>query len=297
MAEARRGLGRGLDSLIPGRPSPDPDLGSADGGAAVRGFDRVPLGEVHPNPDQPRRFFDEEALSELAASITEVGVLQPIVVRQRPAGGYELIAGERRLRAAGRAGLTEIPVMIRDEDDPEGLSLVGALIENIQREDLSPLEEAAGFQALLDEHGMTHEEVATAVGKSRSAITNTIRLLQLPAVVQRMVERGDLSAGHGRTLLAIEDQAYLEHVAGRAVAEDWSVRHLEEAVKVRQPDKKTKRRRSSSVRPVEIVELESRLRDQLDTRVKIDYGNKKGTVQIGFGSLEELENLYLRFFS
>lgn len=292
MAEARRGLGRGLDSLFPGSPAPETDTDTATG--AMPGVLSVPLDQIRPNPAQPRRYFGEESLDELAASISQVGVLQPLIVRPSPDGGYELIAGERRLRAAATAELDVVPVVVRTDEDPDGTTIATALIENVQREDLSPLEEAAGYEALLDEHGLTHEEVATAVGKSRSAITNSIRLLQLPAAVQRMVDRGDLSAGHGRALLAVDDTSYMEHVAGRAASEDWSVRRLEEAVKARKGT--PTERRSRAKRPAEIVELETRLRDQLDTRVRIDYGDKKGTLQIGFSSLDDLESLYLRFF-
>ncbi|MPZ51728.1 MAG: ParB/RepB/Spo0J family partition protein [Acidimicrobiia bacterium] len=292
MAEQRRGLGRGLDSLIPGRSSETEEAPVSESSGVVS----LPLDQIQSNPDQPRRYFDEQALGELAASINEIGLLQPILVRPSSSGGYQLIAGERRLRAARMAGLGVVPVVVRDEDDPDGSSLVSALIENVQREDLSPLEEATGYQALLEEHEMTHEAVATAVGKSRSAISNAIRLLQLPAPVQRMVDRGELSAGHGRALLGIDDTAYQEHLAGRVATEEWSVRRLEEAVQARNPQKAKSKRQKKETRPTEIVELESRLRDQLDTRVNINYANEKGTLQIGFASLEDLEKLYFRFF-
>lgn len=292
MAEQRRGLGRGLDSLIPGRSSETEEAPVSESSGVVS----LPLDQIQSNPDQPRRYFDEQALGELAASINEIGLLQPILVRPSSSGGYQLIAGERRLRAARMAGLGVVPVVVRDEDDPDGSSLVSALIENVQREDLSPLEEATGYQALLEEHEMTHEAVATAVGKSRSAISNAIRLLQLPAPVQRMVDRGELSAGHGRALLGIDDTAYQEHLAGRVATEEWSVRRLEEAVQARNPQKAKSKRQKKETRPTEIVELESRLRDQLDTRVNINYANLKGTLQIGFASLEDLEKLYFRFF-
>ena len=219
MAARKSGLGRGLDSLLPvDHP--------------LAGFSTLRLDEIKPNPQQPREHFDPEALQSLADSIAEVGVLQPIVVRPTEEG-YELIAGERRCRAARIADLDEIPAIIRSEDLDESSSLTEALIENVQREDLSPLEEAAGYQQLLTDFGLTHEAVATKVGKSRSAITNTLRLLQLPAPIQGMVGRGDLSAGHARALLAIEDVPYAVHIAERVVAEGWSVRQVEDAVKKR----------------------------------------------------------------
>ncbi|HLT96886.1 MAG TPA: ParB/RepB/Spo0J family partition protein [Acidimicrobiia bacterium] len=280
MATRRAGLGRGLESLIP----------SGEGE-----YRRLKVDDVVPNPDQPRVNFDEAALEELAASVAEVGILQPVIVRPLSDGRFALVAGERRWRAARRAGLTEIPAVIREGDDRAGLT--EALIENLQRQDLGPLEEAAAYRALMEDYGMTHEQVATSVGKSRPAITNTLRLLQLPASIQGLVERGELSAGHARALLSIEDTAYAQHVAARAVAEGWSVRQVEEAARARageQPSTKTKVR---EVRPVEIVELEQRLREQLGSRVDIKYRNQKGKVEISFGSLEDLERIYRRFFT
>ncbi len=283
MAARRSGLGRGLESLIP----------SGDGGGEE--FRHINIDDVAPNPHQPRSAFDATALDELAASIGEVGVLQPVVVRPREDGSFTLIAGERRWRAARRAGLTQIPAVVRTSDDRG--SLTAALIENLQREDLSPLEEAAAYHQLLEEHGMTHDQVASAVGKSRPAVSNTLRLLQLPAVIQGMVERGELMAGHARALLAVEDRAYAEHVARRAVEEGWSVRQVEEAVRARGESKTEPAPRIREVRPVEIIELEQRLRQQLDSKVKIRYRNHRGRVEISFGSLEDLERIYRRFFT
>lgn len=280
MATRRAGLGRGLESLIP----------SGDEALEYR---RLRVEEIIPNPHQPRVNFDESALEELAASVAEVGVLQPVVVRPLDDGRYALIAGERRWRAARRVGLTEIPAMVRTVDDQA--SLTQALIENLQRQDLTPLEEAAAYQELLEEHGMTHEQVATAVGKSRPAVSNTLRLLQLPLPIQGMVERGELSAGHARALLGIEDVAYAEHIAVRAVAEGWTVRQVEEAARARTVATPGAPR-VKEVRPVEIVELEQRLRDQLGSKVNIKYRNQKGKVEISFGSLEDLERIYRRFF-
>lgn len=281
MATRRAGLGRGLESLIP----------SGEGSDEYR---RLKIDEVVPNPDQPRVNFDEETLEELAASVAEVGILQPVVVRPLSNGRYALVAGERRWRAARRAGLTEIPAVIRSGDDQT--SLTHALIENLQREDLGPLEEAAAFQTLLEDHGMTHDQVAKAVGKSRPAISNTLRLLHLPPAIQGLVERGELSAGHARALLGIGDTAYAQHVAARAVAEGWSVRQVEEAARARAGESTETAGRVREVRPVEIVELEQRLRDRLGSKVKIRYGNQKGKVEISFGSLEDLERIYRQFF-
>lgn len=281
MTTRRSGLGRGLESLIPS--------GNQD-----QEFRRLRVDEIIPNPHQPRVNFDEDSLEELTASVGEVGVLQPVVVRALDDGRFALIAGERRWRAAKRVGLSEIPAMVRAADDQA--SLTQALIENVQRQDLSPLEEAAAYQELLEEHGMTHEQVASAVGKSRPAVSNTLRLLQLPAAIQGMVERGELSAGHARALLGIEDSAYAEHVAVRAAAEGWTVRQVEEAARARQATATPSRTRVTEVRPVEIVELEQRLRDQLGSKVDIRYRNQKGKVEISFASLEDLERIYRRFF-
>jgi len=241
--------------------------------------------------------FDEEALASLAASIREVGVLQPIIVRAAEEGSYTLVAGERRWRAARKVGLKEIPAIIRESDDRS--LLTEALVENLQREDLSPLEEATAYQELLEDFGLTHEEVGTRVGKSRSAITNSLRLLQLPAAIQGKLERGELSAGHARALLGLEDKKFAEHIAERAVEEGWSVRQVEDAVRARNQavsDHHTGRSLSPA-RPVAIVELERRLRDQLSTRVKIKYANDRGKLVIDFSSLDDLERIYRRFFS
>ncbi len=281
MATRKAGLGRGLESLIPS-------------GGAENEFQRLRVDEIVPNPRQPRVGFDEDSLDELAASVAEVGVLQPVVVRRLEDGRFSLIAGERRWRAARRVGLREIPAVIRSADEKG--SLTEALIENLQREDLTPLEEAAAFRDLLENHGMSHEQVATAVGKSRPTVSNTLRLLQLPPAIQGMVERGELSAGHARALLGIEDTAYAEHVAARAVAEGWTVRQVEEAARSRTPGERAPAR-VREVRPVEIVELEQRLRDRLDSRVDIKYRNQKGKVEIAFGSLEDLERIYRTFFT
>jgi len=283
-AGARKaGLGRGLDALIPtDRP--------------VAGFAEIPVEAIRPNPRQPRRSFDDEGLEELAASITAVGVLQPIVVRDAGDGTYELVAGERRLRAAGLAGLASIPAVIRGEHDDE-TSLTQALIENLQREDLSPLEEAAAYRQLLEDFGLTHEEIAGRVGKSRSAVTNTLRLLQLPGPIQALLEEGAISAGHARALLGLGDAGAAVHVARRAAAEGWSVRQTEEAVRRHRGEARRRRPAATTPRPAAIIELEERLAEYLETRVAIDYTGKGGKMVVRFSSLDDLERIYRRFFA
>ncbi|MGI8518518.1 MAG: ParB/RepB/Spo0J family partition protein [Acidimicrobiia bacterium] len=277
----KRGLGRGLESLIP--------VGLSDAG-----FAHIGLGQIRPNPHQPRSSFDEEALEGLAESIRSVGVLQPVVVRPDPDGGYLLVAGERRWRAARRAGLTQIPAVIRSGEDAAWLT--EALVENLQRSDLTPLEEAAAFRQLLEDFGLTHDEVAQRVGKSRATVTNSMRLLSLPAAIQARLESGELSAGHARALAGIDDRAFAEHVARRAVAEGWSVRQVEEAVRLRKGES-TSRPRAREVRPAEIIELEMRLADRLDSRVKVDFKSGRGAVHIDYRSLEDLERLYRRLMT
>ncbi len=285
MATRRSGLGKGLEALIP------------KGEAHHEGYAIIPVDRVSPNPHQPRTRFDEEALASLAASIAEVGVLQPIIVRESEEEAYTLVAGERRWRAARKVGLREIPAIIRDSDDRA--LLTEALVENLQREDLSPLEEATAYQELLDDFGLTHEEVGRRVGKSRSAVTNSLRLLLLPAGIQGKLERGELSAGHARALLGLEDQKFAQHIADRAVAEGWSVRQVEEAVRARNEATRQapRGREHRSARPAAIVELEQRLRDELSTRVRINYAGDRGRLVIDFTSLDELERIYRRFFS
>ncbi len=285
MATRRSGLGRGLEALIP------------KGEENHLGFAVIPIDRVSANPHQPRSMFDEEALASLAASIVEVGVLQPIIVREAEEGSYTLVAGERRWRAARKVGLTEIPAIIRESDDRS--LLTEALVENLQREDLSALEEATAYQELLEDFGLTHEEVGNRVGKSRSAITNSLRLLQLPAAIQGKLERGELSAGHARALLGLEDRKFAEHIADRAVEEGWSVRQVEDAVRSRNQavSEDHSGRRATPARPAAIVELEQRLRNQLSTRVKIKYANDRGKLVIDFSSLDDLERIYRQFFS
>ncbi len=283
MAARKSGLGRGLDALIPvERPQ--------------HGFAQIRLDRIRPNPNQPRARFDDEALGELTASIREVGVLQPIVVRPDDEDGrYVLIAGERRWRAAEQAGLDDVPAMIRQETD-DTLTLTEALIENVQREDLSPLEEAAAYRQLMEDFAMTHEQIAVGVGKSRSAVTNTLRLLQLPATVQGLLERGAISAGHARALLGLDDESYAAHIADTAAAEGWSVRQVEEAVRARHGAPPKRRAPSTEPRPAAIIELERRLSDHLGSKVKIDYGARGGRMTVRFSDLDDLERIYKAFF-
>jgi ParB family chromosome partitioning protein len=285
MAAARKGLGRGLDALLA--------VDTSDKGAAGA----VPVDQIDPNPQQPRTNFDETALESLAASIREVGVLQPIVVGPPGDDGrYVLIAGERRLRAAKLAGLDEIPAVIRESD--QEARLVEAVIENVQREDLGPIEEAEAYQRLMEDFGMTHDEVAKRVGKSRSAVTNAVRLLNLPGQIQGLLADGRLSAGAGRALLGLDDQAYAITIAEKAATEQWSVRQVEEAVKDRRDGPAAKepaplRSLKPKERAAEIIALEERLADALATSVKIDYSKRGGgKMVIKFGSLDDLERIY-----
>lgn len=281
MAARKGGLGRGLDALIP-QDHP------------VDGYGQIPVGLIETNPNQPRQGFDDELLRELAASIAAVGLLQPIVVRS-VGDGYVLVAGERRLRAVKDLGWDEVPAVIREATD-DATNLTEALVENLQREDLSPLEEAAAFAELLEEYGMTHEQVAERVAKSRSAVTNTVRLLQLPTDIQAMLADGSLSAGHARALLGGEDESYAIHIAQRAVAEGWSVRRVEEAMRLRSTQTSGGRSGSGSVRPAEIIELEDRLQDRLGTKVRIDYRGKGGKITIRYSSPDDLERIYRHLF-
>ena len=281
MAARKGGLGRGLETLIPV-------------GEVHEGFASVALDDIDANPQQPRKHFDDEGLSGLADSIREVGVLQPVVLRAKEDGRYELVAGERRCRAARLAGLNDVPAIVRT-DTGAAHSLTEALIENVQREDLTPLEEAAAYRQLIDDFGLTHEEVASGVGKSRSAVSNTLRLLQLPAAIQGMVERSELAAGHARALLGLEDEAYAINVARRASDEGWSVRQVEDAVRARSEQTRPKPR-IPKVRPAAIIELEERLAEHLATRVKIDYGARGGKLVVGFTSLDDLERIYRKFY-
>lgn len=284
----RSGLGKGLGALIP------PEAVDGGAGPEVSSLREVAVANIRPNPHQPRHHFDEESLSALAASIRELGVLQPPLVRALGDGAYELIAGERRWRAAKRAGLTTIPVLVREADDLS--SLEQAVVENLHRQDLNPLEEAAAYTQLIEDFSLTHDQLATRVGKSRAAITNTLRLFQLPPSIQRLVAEGQLSAGHARTLLGTPDRAFQESLAKRVVTEGLSVRATEEAVRARTGSLEgggpREGRGAPGLRQPGMHELEELLSEHLETRVRVEEGAKKGRVVIEFADLDDLERIY-----
>jgi ParB family chromosome partitioning protein len=265
----------------------------------------IPVGDLSPNPNQPRVHFDEESLSDLSASIREIGVLQPLLVRQLADGTYQLIAGERRWRAAQRAGLATVPAVVKTTDDMS--SVEQALVENLHRQDLAPLEEAGAYQQLIDDFSLTHDDVAKRVGKSRSSITNSLRLLALPAAIQAFLADGKLSAGHAKALLGTPDRAFQEQLARRAAAEGWSVRAIEEAIRDRggegatavvKPGKTDDGSTSgggtvTKLPPAGLLELENQISEYLSTRVSVKMNsNKKGSVTIEFAGLDDLERLY-----
>ena len=303
----RRGLGRGLGSLIPTAPAagqegddpgaePRPDERNAHTPSApatdlVAGayFAELPPSRIRPNHAQPRQVFDEESMAELVHSITEVGLLQPIVVRKVGDEDYELVMGERRWRAAQEAGLETIPAIVRETDDDAMLR--DALLENLHRSQLNPLEEAAAYAQLLEDFDCTHDELASRIGRSRPQISNTLRLLRLTPAVQRRLAAGVLSAGHARSLLAIEDDELQDRLAQRVVAEGISVRGLEELVAVGETGSPTARQvRRKPVAPG-LTELADRLSDRLETRVKVDLGQRKGKITVEFASMEDLQRI------
>jgi ParB family chromosome partitioning protein len=318
MSTPRRGLGRGLGSLIPTGPSKTAVLEPptpADSGAAAASPSGVESSEtsaapspqeelaavdgayfaelsptaITPNPRQPRTVFDEEAMAELVHSIREVGLLQPIVVRSIAPDRYELIMGERRWRAAQEAGLPAIPAIVRETKDDALLR--DALLENLHRAELNPLEEAAAYEQMLDDFGCTHEELASRIGRSRPQISNTLRLLKLSVPVQRRVAAGVLSAGHARTLLGVEDPARQDALAARVVAEGISVRGLEELVAVgdgAEPATKTTRQRVSAPG---LAEIADRLETRFETRCKVTLGRAKGRITVEFASLDDLQRI------
>jgi ParB family chromosome partitioning protein len=318
MNARRGGLGRGLGALIPAAAPAGEGAPAADGGgdsepprpaspqtffpaptepAAVAGAVLVELavGDIHPNPRQPRQVFDEEALAELVVSLREVGMLQPIVVRRvdtgTPSGAstpYELVMGERRWRAAQQAGLERIPAIIRDTSDDAMLR--DALLENLHRSQLNALEEAAAYQQLLTEFGVTHEELASRIGRSRSQVSNTIRLLGLPAAAQRRVAAGVLSAGHARALLALPTPEAIEALATRIVAEGLSVRAVEELVSMNVGTDRRRggRPRTTPVQPPAALELASRVSDRLDTAVHVEFGRAKSRLVVEVADLDDL---------
>ncbi len=277
----------------PRRPDPVPDEPTYEFEGVVAGayFAEIPVGSITPNPRQPRQVFDEEALAELVHSLKEVGLLQPIVVRPLGDERYELIMGERRWRAAQDAGFDAIPAIVRETEDEK--LLLDALLENLHRASLNPLEEAAAYDQLLRDFECTHEALAARIGRSRSQVTNTVRLLKLPPTVQRRVAAGVLSAGHARALLAIDDPAGQERVAGRIVAEGLSVRAVEELVTLGETGSRQaarKPRAGKRIAPA-LDELASSLSDSWDTRVKVQLGQKRGRIVVEFASVEDLERI------
>jgi ParB family transcriptional regulator, chromosome partitioning protein len=326
--QRKGGLGRGLAALIPTAPAQADGAGSSTANAGApgratavvpsptipaptqpRGSERatepvaplpvggavyreIDLAAVQPNAKQPRTQFDEEALAELEHSIREFGLLQPIVVREIASGSYELVMGERRWRAAQRAGLTRLPAIVRNTGDDAMLR--DALLENIHRVQLNPLDEAAAYEQLLAEFGVTQTELADRLGRSRPVVTNTIRLLKLPVSVQRRVAAGVLSAGHARALLGVEDPGQQEDLAARIVAEGMSVRATEEAVVLLRrdsPSSSTKPVRRKPMQAPGLQDLAERLSDTFDTRVKVELGQRKGRIVVEFGSVEDLERI------
>ena len=281
----RSGLGRGLSSLIPA------DF-TADSGV----YQEIDIKEVVPNRYQPREHFDEETLTSLSRSITEIGVIQPIVVRELEEGQYELIAGERRWRAAKRANLAAIPAIIRTSDDLS--SLETAVVENLHRQDLNPLEEAAAYQQLVEEFGLTQDDVAQRVGRSRSAVANTLRLLYLPPMVQRLLIEGQLSAGHARALLATPDRSEQERLATQIVEEGLTVRQIEEMLREEDPtepadeDESAVEQTIPKVPDAGVLELEELLAVRLDTRVAVKLGKGPGKLVVDFADVDDLERIY-----
>ena len=316
----RSGLGKGLDALIPTNRNNGGAINStntSDGTSteSATGLKDIAVNAIDPNPNQPRVHFDEASLAELTASISAIGVLQPILVRPEGNDRYQLIAGERRWRAASRAGLQMIPAIVRVTDDVS--SVEQALVENLHRQDLTPLEEAAAYQQMLEDFNMTHEQVASKVGKSRSAITNALRLLGLPPSIQSLLADGRLSAGHAKALLGTPDRLLQEQLAKRAVEMGWTVRGVEEAVRESQPAStnsgggsgtgntgkgsgksttstgtKSTGAKTSALRPPGLLELEGLLAEHLQTSVGVTMSGKHGKVTIDFADLEDLERIY-----
>lgn len=277
MAKKQSGLGKGLGALMLENATDE-----------MVATNTLPLNEIIPNKDQPRKTFDEGALEELADSIRRHGVLQPLLVRPLPAGGYQLVAGERRWRASRMAQLKEVPVVIKELTDTQTMEI--AIIENLQREDLNPIEEAEGLQALIDRCGFTQEEVATSVGKSRPAIANSLRLLKLPQEVRDMTRNGEISAGHARALLAFDNEAMIYEAAQNIIKNNLTVRDVERLAKIKESSStvsvKRNRRRDSFYDEVELS-----LSEVLGRKVKVYNGRGKGTLEIEFYSAEDLRNI------
>ena len=276
MAKKMSGLGKGLGALML-ENSTDEMLTENE----------LPINEIIPNRDQPRKTFDEAAIEELAQSIKQHGVLQPLLVRPIPSGGYQLVAGERRWRACRIAGLNKVPVVIKELTDTETMEI--AIIENLQREDLNPIEEAEGLQALIDKCGYTQEEVAVSVGKSRPAIANSLRLLRLPQEVRDMTKNGDISAGHARALLAFDNEAMMLEAAKNSVSNKMTVRDVERLAKIKETDEP--RRRRTRRRDSFYDEVELSLSETLGRKVKVYTGRGSGTLEIEFYSQEDLKEL------
>jgi ParB family chromosome partitioning protein len=284
----RRGLGRGLESLI---PSSSADA-RASGLKEIEGarFAEIPLDQIVANPRQPRQVFDEDHMAELVHSIKEVGLLQPVVVREVAKDRYELIMGERRWRATGKAGLGTIGAIVRDTSDEDLLR--DALLENLHRSQLNPLEEASAYQQLLEDFGCTHEELADRIGRSRPQISNTLRLLKLTPTVQRRVAAGVLSAGHARALVSVANPEIQDRLATRVVAEGLSVRALEEIVTVGpDADRRAPARQSAKASAPRLADLATRLSERYDTRVKVDLGRSKGKITVEFATIDDLERI------
>jgi ParB family chromosome partitioning protein len=287
MSARKGGLGRGLDALIP--TSIIPTEIKTQAGVIAADRDEIDVNNISANPKQPRTVFDEDQLTELALSIKEVGLLQPPVVRSIGNGKYQLIMGERRFRAAKLAGLKSIPVIIRQTSDDQLLR--EALVENIHRSQLNPLEEGAAYQQLLNDFGYTHDELATKLSKSRPVITNTMRLLNLPAAVQRRVAAGVISAGHARALLSLTDEKEIENLANRIVAEGLTVRAVEEIVASGGAKVKGGSIRSGKIIAPKLKQIADDLSDHLDTRVSVELGKQKGKIVIEFATIEDLERI------
>lgn len=285
---ARRGLGRGLESLIPSSPAE----AKASGLQEIQGarFAEIPLDQIVANPRQPRQVFDEDHMAELVHSIKEVGLLQPVVVREVAKDRYELIMGERRWRASGKAGLSTVGAIVRETAD--GDLLRDALLENLHRSQLNPLEEASAYQQLLEDFGCTHEELADRIGRSRPQISNTLRLLKLTPTVQRRVAAGVLSAGHARALVSVSNPEIQDRLATRVVAEGLSVRALEEIVTVGADGaKRTTTKQAPKPTAPRLADLATRLSEQYDTRVKVELGRSKGKITIEFATVDDLERI------
>jgi ParB family chromosome partitioning protein len=292
-APKRQALGRGLAALIPGAKPPEPPP-PAPTGRAADGLRAVAIEDVHPSPGQPRKQFDDARLDELAASIKAQGIIQPLVVRLREGGGYELIAGERRWRAAQRAGLHEVPAVVRDVAEKRAFEM--ALVENLQREDLNPIEEAQGFERLIEEFGYTQEALAGRVGKDRSTVANALRLLRLPTSVRGLVVEGRLQMGHARALLGLEHTEAIERLARRVVARDLSVRQVEALVKHEREGAGVHRAPAAPAKPSSSArDLGERLSRALGTRVRVvETGPGKGHLEVAYHSLDQLDAVLAR---